>query len=116
YCGPARRYPGRGSVTFDHGWSDDLLAACQGLRRVACAVNPGFAVEDAGSFGLVRSYSLAVQFGCHPDRQCGAHAQGHDLDWPVERRAMHEGAMMRIGEQLGEVSGIERCKPVGRNL
>ena len=38
--------------------------------------------------------------------------------WPetVEGCAMHEGAMMRIGEQLREMHGIESAQSLGGNL
>ncbi len=86
------------------------------LGGVPGAVEPGLAVEDLRLLGRTRRQLLAVELGRTADRQGRADAQGHDLDRPVERGAMHEGAMVGVGKQFGEIGRIERPKPVGRNL
>ena len=61
------------------------------------------AVEDARLLRRARSSVSRSSLRRGADRQGGADAQGHDLDRPVERGAMHEGAVMGIGEQLGDI-------------
>ena len=94
----------------------DLLARGQRLGGMARAVDPGLAMEDLGLLGRAGGQHLAVEPRRGADRQGGADPQGHDLDRPVERGAVHEGAMMGVGEQLREIGRVERAQPVGRNL
>ena len=48
-----------------------------------------------------RRQHLAIELRRRADGKRGADPQGHDLDRPVERGAVHEGAVMGVGEQFG---------------
>ena len=113
---PARRHPACSRVAFDHRRPHDLLTRRQGFGGVAGAVEPGLAVEDLRLLGRACRQLLAVEPGRAADRQGRADTQGHDLHGPVERGAVHEGPMVGIGKQFGEIGRIEGAKTVGWNL
>ena len=80
----------------------------QRFGGVASALDPGLAVEDARALRGARAPPFRGRAGRGADRQGRADPQGHDLDRPVERGAVHEGAVMGVGEQPGEIRGVER--------
>ena len=67
-------------------------------------------------FGRAAASVSRSSCGAAPIGRVAPTRERHDLDRPVERGAMHEGAVMGVGEQLGEIGRVERGEPVGRDL